>query len=94
MLAGDELKGAFTLYRRAVRPFEEADIRLVEQFADQAVIALENARLIQETRELSNSLSRLNLELEAKVVAQVSQLQRLSRLTQFLPAPIAELAGC
>src|SRR5262244_1172775 len=56
LLKENELIGAIAIHRREVRPFTENQIKLLETFADQAVIAIENVRLFQEIQERNAEL--------------------------------------
>ena len=62
LIAQDRLAGAFFVARKEIRPFTDKQIELLETFADQAVVAIENARVLkaldERNKELTESLAR------------------------------------
>src|SRR5262249_42056835 len=71
MLRSNELLGVIVIYRHEVRPFTDSQIALMETFADQASIAIENARLLTELQARTDQLTRSVQELQA--LGEVSQ---------------------
>jgi signal transduction histidine kinase len=71
LLREGDVIGAFAIYRQQVRPFSDKQVEVVENFAAQAVIAIENARLLTELRQRTDELGRSVGELRA--LGEVSQ---------------------
>ena len=83
LISGGKGIGSMGLYRREKRPFTPDEITMVEGFAAQAVIAIENVQQFK-------ALETLNAELGDRVEEQVGEIERMGRLKRFLPAAVAD----
>jgi hypothetical protein len=83
MLKGDDLVGTITIYRLELKPFTDKQIALVETFADQAVIAIENVRLFHEIQDKSRQLQ----------LASENKSQFVSSMSHELRTPLNAIIG-
>jgi signal transduction histidine kinase len=82
--------GLLSLYRTQVAPFTERQIELLQTFTDQAVIAIENARLFEEVQERTRELAHTVEELE---IASQHKSQFVANMSHELRTPLAAILG-
>ena len=81
--------GAFSLHRMEPRPFTDKQIELVTTFAAQAVIAIENARVLNELRQRTTDLTERTADL-TEALEQQTATSEVSRLSQPLPVILSQ----
>jgi signal transduction histidine kinase len=90
LIGAGESVGAITLRRAEVRPFSDRQIELLQTFADQAVIAIENARLMEEVQARTRELVKTVEDLE---VASQHKSQFVANMSHELRTPLAAILG-
>jgi GAF domain-containing protein len=95
MLKDNDVIGVITIFRQEVRPFSDKQIALVQNFAAQAVIAIENARLLTELRQRTDELGRSVGELRAlgEVSQAVNSTLDLETVLSTIVAKAVQLSG-
>jgi signal transduction histidine kinase len=82
--------GVITMDRRVVMPFDDGQIELIETFADQAVIAIENTRLFEEVQARTRELAKTVEDLE---IASMHKSQFVANMSHELRTPLAAILG-
>ena len=95
MLKDGDIVGAFSIFRQEVRLFTDKQIELVRNFAAQAVIAIENTRLLNELRQRTDDLGRSVAELRAlgEVSQAVNSTLELETVLSTIVAKAVQLSG-
>ena len=95
MLKENDLVGVISIFRQEVRPFTNTQIELVQNFAAQAVIAIENTRLLSELRQRTDELGRSVDELRAlgEVSQAVNSTLDLENVLSTIVAKAVQLSG-